>query len=298
MAIGEAQLTTWTARGSITQSADTQEPIRRVLESANAPYSNRVYESYLHGSYGNDTNVYSESDVDIVMQMNSTWYYDISRLDAQQTAAFHATFRDGSHSQNTFKADVAAWLSRHYNGVVEGDKAIFVPGNGNRRDADVLACAQFRRYYTFTVGAPDTDFVPGICFFLPNGQRIENFPRQHLANCTTKHQNTNNRFKPTVRMFKNLRNRMVRDGQLADGVAPSYFIEGMLSNVPNPKFVVGWQDTFVNCFNWLDGIADKSTLNTASGLHKLVFDGYRECWPQQDCDTFFAAVKRTWSSWT
>jgi hypothetical protein len=99
-------------------------------------------------------------------------------------------------------------------------------------------------------------------------------------------------------MFKNLRNRIVRDGELADGVAPSYFIEGMLSNVPNNNFVAGWQDTFVNCFNWLDAVADKSTLTTASGYHKLVLDGHPVCWPQADCNTFFAAVRRVWANWT
>ena len=34
-----------------------------------------------------------------------------------------------------------------------------------------------------------------------------------------------------------MRNRLIRDGKLKSGVAPSYFIEGMLYNVPADQFV-------------------------------------------------------------
>jgi hypothetical protein len=43
-----------------------------------------------------------------------------------------------------------------------------------------------------------------------------------------------------VRVFKNMRNSMIEKGFLAEGVAPSYFIEGMLWNVPNDRFTGGY----------------------------------------------------------
>jgi len=64
----------------------------------------------------------------------------------------------------------------------------------------------------------------------------------------TKHQNTNQRFKRMVRVYKNMRNRMIDDKGIADGLAPSYFIEGMLWNVPADKFVESYEDSFVNTF--------------------------------------------------
>lgn len=295
MAIGEAQLATWSAQGSVTQSADTHTPIRTVLENANAPY-NKSFETYLQGSYGNDTNVYSESDVDIVMQTNALYYYDISRLSEEQQAAYKAAHGVSNLSQPAFKAEVTTWLQRHYNGVVAGDKAITVPGNGNRREADVLACAQFRRYFRFSAGEPESDFARGICFHLPDGTRIENFPKQHSANCTTKHQNTSSRFKPQVRIWKNLRNRMVADGKIAKGLAPSYFIEGMLWNVPNDQYVNTYGATFVNCLNWVQA-ADKTKLTTASGFHWLSRDNSHTCWPTQDMNSFLTAVTQTWNNW-
>jgi hypothetical protein len=62
---------------------------------------------------------------------------------------------------------------------------------------------------------------------------------------------TKNNFKPVVRMFKNMRNTMIEKKLLADGVAPSYFIEDMLWNVPTDKFAGDYGDIFVACYNWV-----------------------------------------------
>ena len=39
---------------------------------------------------------------------------------------------------------------------------------------------------------------------------------------------------------------MIERGELAEGVAPSYYLEGMLYNVPADKFGTSYQDTFTN----------------------------------------------------
>jgi hypothetical protein len=44
---------------------------------------------------------------------------------------------------------------------------------------------------------------------------------------------TGSGFKQTVRIFKNMRHRLIDDRLLRDGAAPSYYIEGLLSNVPD-----------------------------------------------------------------
>jgi hypothetical protein len=74
MPIGDAQLKTWSKHGSVAQSRDTYAAIKNVLENQDAPYSNKDFTVFLQGSYGNETNVYAESDVDIVMELQSTFY--------------------------------------------------------------------------------------------------------------------------------------------------------------------------------------------------------------------------------
>jgi hypothetical protein len=63
-----------------------------------------------------------------------------------------------------------------------------------------------------------------------------NFPKLHAQACTDKHQVTKSWYKPTVRIFKNMRNRMIDKGIISDELAPSYYIEGALWNVPVEKF--------------------------------------------------------------
>lgn len=109
-------------------------------------------------------------------------------------------------------------------------------GNGTRRDADVLVCAKLRRYYTFPAFG-DPVFVDGICFFLPDGTRIENFPEKHSENCTRKHQETNQWFKHTVRIMKNLRNTMIEKKLIEDRTSRCSLRYGLRSAGPGST---GW----------------------------------------------------------
>jgi hypothetical protein len=94
--------------------------------------------------------------------------------------------------------------------------------------------------------------VDGACFWSTNGgARIKNFPERHSDNCTQKHQDTKGWLKPTVRIFKNLRNTMIKNGTIRDGLAPSCFIEGLLYNVPDGRFGGTEQINFKDVLEWL-----------------------------------------------
>lgn len=82
-----------------------------------------------------------------------------------------------------------------------------------------------------------------------DGTRIENYPKLHRENLTKKHQSTEQWLKPMVRVMKNMRSKLVADGTLDPGAAPSYYIEGLLYNIPNEKFGTSYGDCFVNGFN-------------------------------------------------
>jgi hypothetical protein len=99
----------------------------------------------------------------------------------------------------------------------------------------VVVAFEYRRYYKFN-GTSDQSFDTGMAFFTPDNTLIPNYPKQQSQYLTKKHQNTNNRVKPLVRIFKNMRNNLVADGKIGQKIAPSYFIEGLLYNVPNDKF--------------------------------------------------------------
>lgn len=296
MAIPESQFDTWSKLGSVTQSRDTYATVKNTLDNSGSPYYLTNFESFLQGSYANDTNVYRDSDVDVVIRLDSTWYHDAYLLPANQYQAFERSYSSGaSFGLPEFKTQVRAWLQQKFNGVTLGSKAIFISGSGSRRDCDVLVCAQFRYYYLFN-SVNDEKFAEGIIFFLNDGTRIVNFPKLHSDNCTAKHKATSQWFKPTVRIYKNMRNHLVDSNVLKDGIAPSYFIEGMLWNVPDDRFGKTYAETFVATYNYVVN-ADRSTFKCANSIHPLLHDCSHVSWVPANCQAYLDALRNLWNNW-
>lgn len=294
MPISESQLEVWSHPGAQEQSKNTYASIKAALEDPAAPYSIREFNTFLQGSYGNSTNIFADSDVDIVMRLSSIHYYDVSQLNAADKERFEKYLSPGSYSQKVFKEEVFAWLTKKYGSNVKfGKKAIFVPGNGARRDADVLVCTRHLRYTSYPAETGSV-YRDGICFWTSDGDKIINYPKQHLENCKTKNQGTVTHFKSNVRILKNWRNKMIKDGYLQDGTAPSYFIEGMLWNIPNQNFVSSYQQTFLNCVAWLKQ-CNPDELLCASQYYYLLRENSKVCWNIKDFNTFRGALVQHWN---
>jgi hypothetical protein len=294
--IAESQLEIWASQGPTSQFADTYNRIRNGLLDKNAPYPVADTQAFLQGSYKNDTNVYGDSDVDIVLYHTGAYYSDLSRLSPEDKRAYDTqTGGTVTYGYGDFKRDATAHITWLYNNVTPGKKALYIPGGtSGRRNADVLIASQFRRYYEFK-SWQNQRYDEGVCFFPAGGSMIENFPKQHSDNCTKKHQNTKDYFKPMVRIFKNMRNTMIGKGLLAEGVAPSYFIEGMLYNVPDDKFGGNYQGTWINCFNYIV-TADREKLVCANHMHWLVRANSPTSWPVSSFNTFTVALKKYWEA--
>ena len=283
MAIPEFQLETWSHQGSIIQSSTTYQTIRKALSESNAAYADKSFNVFLQGSYVNDTNIYSESDVDTVIRLDSIFGYDISDLPPEQQAAFQQVFGgSASYTFNEFKQGVVTRLSTAFgkDSVKSENKAIKIKANASRRSADVVACYEYRRYIRF-ISLSDYYYIPGVIFPSASSGTIINYPKQHSDNCTTKHQATSSWFKPMVRIVKNMRSRLVDDGVIANDIAPSYYIEGLFYNVPNDKFGSSYADTFCNCINWLVS-TDRSKLICANEQYWL-FGNNNVQWQSNKC---------------
>lgn len=297
MPIPESQLETWSHQGSITQSSKTYNAIKSVLEASTTPYAGKSFKVFLQGSYGNDTNIYAESDVDIVIRLDDCFHSDLESLSDDEKSVYKEAFSDATYTHTDFKRDVLSVLERQYGSAVKaGDKAIAIDASGSRRKSDVIVATQFRRYFKFR-SASDSEYVEGICFFNAAGERIANYPKQHSANLTAKHQASSKWLKPMVRVLKNMRSRMVEDGLIKTGIAPSYYIEGFLYNVPNEKFTTSYQDCVANILNWYRQDAGKTDLVCANEQYYLLRDGYHTCWSQTDCDALVEEAVDLWNQW-
>ena len=297
MPIPESQLKTWSHQGSITQSSNTYTSIKNVLEASTTPYAGKNFAVFLQGSYGNDTNIYAESDVDIVIKLDDCFFSDLDVLSDEEKAAHMQAFSDAAYTHVDFKRDVLSVLTGQYGSAVKaGRKAIAIDSSGSRRKADVIVATQFRQYFKFQ-STSDSEYVEGICFFNAAGERIVNYPKQHSANLTTKHQASSKWLKPMTRVFKNMRSRMVDDGLIKAGVAPSYYIEGLLYNVPNDKLTSSYEDCVFNTLNWYRLEAKKFDLVCANEQYYLLRDSFHTCWPQANCDAFVEAAIKLWNDW-
>jgi hypothetical protein len=267
------------------------------LEALDNPYAGKSYKVFLQGSYGNDTNIYAESDVDIVIKLDDCIQSDLTALSQADKDAYNNAYLNATYTHVDFKRDVLAVLTNKYKSDVKsGDKAIAIAASGNRRKADVIAAIEFRRYYKFK-SISDQSYHEGICFYTAAGERIANYPRQHSANLTSKHQSTNNWLKPMIRVLNNLRGKLVDDNRIAADVAPSYYLEGLLYNVPDQKFTTSFEDCFVNAINWIQNEADKSKLLCANEQYYLLWENSHTSWSKGNCETFLETAIELWNNW-
>jgi hypothetical protein len=214
MPIPASQLNTWTHIGATISSANAYASIRSALFASNSPLVSRQPEVFLQGSYANSTNIYGDSDVDVVVLYSDSFHYNLSALSPQEQARHSQYFpHEAAYAWHHLNADVLAALRSYFghNAVTQGNKAIKVNTGHGRLTADVIPALQHRFYTSFN--DPQNPLAHwGIQFFDSSGNAIINYPKQHIENGQAKNSQSraNGEYKPTVRVFKNFRNHLVR----------------------------------------------------------------------------------------
>jgi hypothetical protein len=288
MPIPESQLETWSHQGPVTTAKQTHESIRAALKAYNWP-SGVWYEVYLQGSYRNHTNIRGDSDVDVVVQLNSTVFENLPVNLKRQFG-----FRDASYGWEEFRSDVLTALRNYYGPgrVREGRKSLKV--QTPYLLADVVVSLQYRKY-------PDrprseADFIEGMTFWVPSESRwVINYPKLHYENGAKKNQDTNGWYKPTVRMFKNARTYLVDRGVIPADLASSYFLECLLYNVPDDKFGTNFQSTFLQVITWLPK-ANFSRF-VCQNEQLPLFGSSPEQWSENRAYRFLEAMMGLWANW-
>jgi hypothetical protein len=298
MPIPEQQLDTWSNQGAIVSAQATHTSVRAALAANTSPIREMNYEVYLQGSYRNDTNVRADSDVDIVVQYNSTFGHNISALPAIQSQIFNAEHSNAIYLWEHFRTHVLVALRAYYGygSVEETDRCLKVAAAPGRVPGDVVPAIPFRNY-SYYYGLNGQSHVEGIRFDDRNGRVIVNYPRQHYDNGVAKNSldRTGGRFKRTVRLFKNARTRAIERGFLADGVASSYFVDCLIWNVPDNLFSESFQNTYCDIVNHLHN-AVLGGYSCRNGIIPL-FGTAPEQWTETNARQLIAALARLWNEW-
>ena len=266
MASTPTEHTAWTAAGANAAAQATYASVKQALADL---IRLRNLEVFLQGSYANSTNIRADSDVDIVVMTRRTFHGSVGRLSARGKALWDA-LPAPSYLANDLRTEVTAALVAYYGAarVTQRNKCIAVAKRDGYVDADVVPCLEYHWYRD-----PDSiaNFIEGISIQPLRGERIINFPKEHIQNGQRKNVLCSERYKPTVRQMKHLRNRAIAEHRLAEGVAPGYMLECMTYNAPVDRFSANNSERLRDVVLWLK-VADKQTFLSCDGIHRLFLD--------------------------
>lgn len=160
----------------------------------------------LQGSYANNTNVRTYSDVDISIVCKPILPIDF----------------------NFYKTSILKALVNKFgiNEVNRKNKSINIKGNTYRKSIDVVPAFQI----------DSKDIKNGIYFYTDKGIRINNYPSKQIDNENRKNADTKYNFKKYVRIFKSLRYTMENCNYAYASKIGSFQVESLLWNLPDECF--------------------------------------------------------------
>lgn len=245
----------------------------------------------VQGSYANKTNIPTESDVDVAVILESTF---VPNYRAGVTDVNYG-FTDGTFSVSSLKDEVEKALNQYfgYEGVERHDKSIKVYGNTYRVDADVVPAYRYRDYSN-DYRNDSSNYVGGIEIRPDSGGRIINFPEQHIKSGIYKNKLTKFNFKKCVRIIKNIREDMEKNGYRVSSKISSFGLESLLWNVNElsyTKYPSILRFTFDEVINFLkNDMNNFSNYMEVNGIKQLFNDTETKLAYQQfvnDLNDFF-----------
>lgn len=262
MKITDEVLLKWSERASTDLCKHGYDFVKNRLESLDFIKENsQNFEIYLQGSYANHTNIRRESDVDIVLQYNGIFRYNDSKLDERTKQKHNNAFADAKMTFEQFKINIFNELYKEaikyktVSSVKYKSKSIKISLQNPSIDIDVVPCFLYKNYWTFSETDPlnKKHYKHGIALDDTNtGKRIVNYPKIHIENGNDKSARTNKNYKLTIRYIKKIKSMLVDKDIIDDKLAPSYFIENLMFNVPDNLFDrVSHLKTFDNILNYL-----------------------------------------------
>lgn len=253
----------------------------------------------MQGSYRNSTNIRGDSDVDVVVEFNSLFYSNKDELSWQQLQDFNECYSDGKYSLTSFTDAVIQRLKCYYGDayVKVGNNSIKILANSGRLDCDVICCAEYREYRSFSKVAT-TNYAKGIVFWTnETDEKVVSFPKIHFDNGRLKTQVCNSNYKSTIRIIKNMKAKLVNNGTIKSSLAPSYFIEGFIFNMPDINFKnTSHYARVLAVLNTLYNYSDSQLEElVCQNKQRYLFGNTNQQWSIVDCKTFRDQLIKFWN---
>jgi len=233
----EQTLRSWEKPASENEEQRISNAIKMIKDAINSSENlkdrrNNI-EIFIQGSYANNTNVRSNSDVDVCVMIKKPFFS--SYPDGWEKEDYG--FIKGNYGFNSFRLDLLNALNNKFSDVEIGNKSLKLPSNSYRVETDAIPTFQYRNYRHNSSYDPDS-FVEGVKFYSSNNEIVVNYPKQHIENGKEKNRVTQRRYKRLVRVVKRIRHQMIKENQPVDNAISSFLIECLIWNLPDNNIII------------------------------------------------------------
>ena len=228
----EEQLISWSKPLSETEEQRCQNALNMIKNAINESDKpkNKNIEYFLQGSYSNNTNVRTNSDVDICIMYKNVFYgeYPNGKL------ASDYGFTSARYTFDEYKAEILTALKKKFSDIEVGNKSLKIDSNSYRVQADAVPAFQYRNYSKDYL-TDANNYIEGICIISKRGEKIINYPKQHKENGINKNTRTSNYYKKMVRIIKKIKYDMKGTYDSVENIS-SFVLECIVYNVPDYYF--------------------------------------------------------------
>ena len=247
MKYSEITLKSWCQPASASEDQRINHSINMIRDAIHSSFSlkNLDIEVFVQGSYGNNTNVRSSSDVDVCIMLKNTFFSEFP--DGLTNSDYG--FTSPSISYNQYKQYVLEALIQKFGpqSITLGNKSIKIRSNTYHVETDAVVAFMLKDFRSINSRIA-SNYIEGIEFISNDGHYVKNFPKEHIANGREKNIATNHQYKNLVRIFKHIRNDMVDCHKINGDIISSFLVECLIWNVPNPIIMQSpsWKETVRN----------------------------------------------------
>jgi len=224
--------------------------ILRLVKKATDKFITKTpVETYIHGSYANNTNIFFPSNLEVCVELK------LPRFE-YAIAGDYFINHELEYGPKEFRQDLFDTLSEIIENDVKleclmNDKSITIPRHGPmKHSVEITPCVSFT-----LVEDNGAEFKGVLVHNGKTGTNIATFPKLHKRNGEAKDIRCEGNFKRFVRLFKTLKAIAVRENkedEMLNRAARGYFIECLLYNVPDNLFRgKTLNETFLKIINYL-----------------------------------------------
>lgn len=228
----EQTLQNWTAPLSQTEEQRAENTIKMIRDAINScnDLKYKDIDIFIQGSYANNTNVRSESDVDVCVMLRDTFHTVYAQGKGREDYGFSASNFTFQEYRDLVKKALQDKFRTEY--VYDGNKSLKINENTYHVKADVVPSFQLRNYY-YENSINPSRYIEGVWLLAKTGEEVKNYPKRHKANGVTKNNATNYSYKRLVRIMKHIKNEMVEDKKTDGDKITSFLVECLVYHVPN-----------------------------------------------------------------